>query len=263
MPELPDVEIQKSYVDATCLHIHIESVEVHDPIVLDGLTPQTLGKALADRTFESTRRHGKHLFMKLDNDNWLGLHFGMTGELKYYKNEDEKPEFEQVLFHFKNGYQLAYVMPRKLGQIRLIDSVDSFLEEKELGPDALDLNFEKFRHLLSGRRGMIKSTLMNQSILAGIGNVYSDEILFQARIHPRTKANDLDEKQLQSIFDAMQNVLETAIDRDANPKEFPDSYLIPHRSEGERCPRCGDEIQRIEVSGRAGYYCPQCQKKQE
>jgi len=263
MPELPDVEIRKRYIDATCLHQNIESVEVNDPIVLDGLTPQSLGRALADQSFESTQRHGKYLFIELNDNRWISMHFGMTGDLKYFKNIGDKPEYEQVSFNFKNGYQLAYVMPRKLGEIRLINSVADFLDEKELGPDALEIDFDKFYDLLAERRGMIKSTLMNQEVLAGVGNVYSDEILFQALIYPRAQISDLNRKQLRAVYDAMRDVLETVIERGANLEDFPSSYLTPHRSEGESCPRCKGKIQKIEVSGRSGYYCPHCQTKKK
>ena len=190
----------------------------------------------------------------------MGMHFGMTGDLQYYKKPAQQPEYSQVLFHFQNDYQLAYVMPRKLGHIRLIDSIKAFVEEKELGPDALEVDFEEFRERLSGRRGMIKSALMNQSILAGIGNVYSDEILYQARIYPRQQIKELDSGGLRKVYKAMKEVLETAIERHAEPAQYPDSYLIPHRSEGEPCPRCGGKVQKIEVSGRSGYYCPDCQE---
>lgn len=259
MPELPDVEVQKRYLDSTSLHQKIESVEVNDPIVLEELTPSALGRALADQSFESTQRHGKHLFAKINDDKWLGLHFGMTGWLKYFKNEEENPKYDQVLFDFKNGYHLAYVVTRKLGRIRVIKSVDDFIEDRELGPDALGLDFHEFHELLAGHRGMIKSTLMNQSILAGLGNVYTDEILFQAKIHPRKKTNKLEEDELRHIFNAMSDVLETAIDCQTDPKQFPDSFITPHRSEEDDCPRCGGKIQRTEVSGRGSYFCPRCQ----
>ena len=187
------------------------------------------------------------------------MHFGMTGDLKYYKNAEDEPDYEQVSFHFENGYQLGYLMPRKLGEIRILDSVDEFLEEKKLGPDVLEVDFDEFCELLSGRRGMIKTTLMNQEVMAGVGNVYSDEILFQARVYPRAQISDLNRKQLRAVYDAMREVLETVIKRKANPEDFPESFLIPHRSEGKTCPRCKSKIQRIKVSGRSGYYCPHCQ----
>lgn len=261
MPELPDVEVLKRYLDSTALHQQIERVQVNDEIVLPDTTPKKLDNALAGQAFDSTQRHGKHLFVNLDQGDWLELHFGMTGDLKYYKEEQQEPDFTQVLFQFENDYRLAFIMPRKLGEVRLIDSPERFVQEKDLGPDALDLGFEPFKALLSGRRGMVKSTLMNQEILSGIGNVYSDEILFQAGIHPRAKVNDLSQQQFEKLYAKLCAVLQTAIDHQAQPDSFPDSYLIPRRSEGEKCPGCGGEVKRIEVSGRSGYYCPNCQSK--
>jgi formamidopyrimidine-DNA glycosylase len=109
---------------------------------------------------------------------------------------------------------------------------------------------------------MLKTTLMNQGVMAGIGNVYSDEILYQARLHPRTKVNALEEGDLRRLYDCMQEVLDTAIACRAVPEDFPDSYLTPLRGKaGTQCPGCGGEIERIEVSGRGAYYCPECQKK--
>lgn len=263
MPELPDVEILKRYCDATVLHKSIDKVEVQSKRVVEGVSPDELDNTLQGKRFESTDRHGKHLFIQLDHQDWLVLHFGMTGDLKYYKEADAQPEFTQVLFSYANGYHLAYILPRKLGKIRLVDDKSQFIDDQELGPDALNdgLDFAAFADIMADRRGMAKSTLMNQQILAGIGNVYSDEILFQARIHPRMKLNQLDEDGFKRLYSKMKEVLRTAIDCQANLEQFPDSYLIPRRSEGEECPRCDGQVQRIEVSGRAGYFCPNCQKK--
>lgn len=259
MPELPDVETQKRYLDSTALYQEIDAVDVRDAIVLDSLTPAGLEHALVGQSFQSTRRHGKHLFVELKDGAWLGMHFGMTGSLKYFKNPQENPDYDQVMFHFRNDYHLAYIMARKLGRIRLIDDLQAFLEGKQLGPDSLDIDFDAFHELLVGRRGMIKSALMNQAILAGIGNVYSDEILFQAGVHPRRQISDLDAGDLRSIYAQMCRVLDIAIENQANPDQFPASFLTPRRSEGDPCPRCGGDIQRTEVSGRGSYYCPNCQ----
>jgi len=258
MPELPDVEILKRYCDSTCLHQTIEAVDVYSSRVIK---TGDLQSELRGHSFEATARHGKYLFLHLDNDKWMVMHFGMTGDLKYFKLADQKPEYTQVLFCFDNDYRLAYRMPRKLGEIRIVADKADFIEEKALGPDVMDddLDFQAFKELLSKRRGIAKSTLMNQKIMAGIGNVYSDEILFQAGVHPRKKINELDEDDLHELYSAMRRVLQTAIDHDANPQELPEGYLIPHRSEEEECPRCGGKVERIEVSGRGGYFCPQCQ----
>lgn len=263
MPELPEVQVLKRYLDATSLHQRIEAVEVHSQQMLEGLDARQLKEDLQGRTFESTRRHGKYLFVELDDGQWLVLHFGMTGDLQYYKDPDKEPEYDQILFQFVNGYHLAYVMTRKLGEVRVVDVPESLIEEKKLGPDVLadDFDFEAFRQLLDHRRGMIKSALMDQQLMAGIGNVYSDEILFQAGIHPRTKVQELDADHLRRIFDCLKEVLHVAIEHGAEPEQFPDDYLTQYRHTDHKCPKCGGPIERIEVAGRAGQFCPRCQTK--
>lgn len=259
MPELPDVEVFKQYADATALHQTIEGLDVTRDEVLN-LPEQELKAHVTGRRFESTRRHGKHLFLRMEPDNWLMLHFGMTGELKYFKKENQAPVHTRVLFHFDNGYHLAYDCQRLLGEVDITDDLENYIKERELGPDALSLDFDSFKARLENRRGMIKSALMNQEIIAGIGNVYSDEILFQARLHPKTKVSDLDKDTLKTLFDAMRDVLQTAIDCQADPDQFPASFLIPHRSKDDDCPQDGGEVTQIKVSGRNAYYCPDCQK---
>jgi formamidopyrimidine-DNA glycosylase len=264
MPELPDVAVFKRYFDATALHQEIEDVDVRDTQVLANVSVPELTSHLTGQAFESTSRHGKYLFAHL-NDEVLVLHFGMTGNPRYYKDPEKEPEYTQFLCAFRNGYHLAYSSSRKLGEIRLINEVDAFVRAKELGPDVLDddFDFTAFRERLSGRHGMLKTRLMDQQIMAGIGNVYSDEILFQAQIHPETSIDRLDEKTLQTVFEAMKSVLKTAIDCDAEPTQFPDDFIIPQRHEDGECPVCGGSIERIKISGRSAYYCPKCQEKSD
>jgi formamidopyrimidine-DNA glycosylase len=261
MPELPDVEVLKRYLDSTALHQKIEKVEVNSDQVLREISSRKINHELKGHAFERTRRHGKFMFVKINGGGWLVLHFGMTGDLKYYMREDKRPEYVQVEFNFSNGYHLAYVMTRKLGEVRVIGDVEKFVEEKGLGPDVMGENFtfERFKKLLAGRRGMVKPTLMNQRIMAGIGNVYSDEILYQARIHPETSVDDLRESDLRKIYEKMNYVLKTAIKRQAIPDRYPDSFITKHRDEGEKCPDYNGKVERLKVSGRSAYYCPSCQ----
>jgi formamidopyrimidine-DNA glycosylase len=162
---------------------------------------------------------------------------------------------------FSNGYHLAYDAQRKLGEIALIRDKAAYLAQKEIGMDALspDCDDAALRDALRGRRGMIKSALMNQKLVAGIGNIYADEILFQAHIHPKTPVNALDEPKLHTLFQTMKDVLQTAIEHQADPARFPDSFLIPHREQDARCPQCSGHIDALKVSGRTSYYCPACQ----
>lgn len=262
MPELPDVEIFKRYLDSTALHQPIRRTEVREEDLLRGVTPQKLARRLKGARLEAARRHGKFLLVRLDTGSWLVLHFGMTGFLRYFRDggSDREPGHVRLLLHLENGWRLAYDCQRKLGEVGLADDADRFVQERGLGPDALEMGREEFLEALEGRRGMVKPTLMNQRILAGVGNVYSDEALFQARIDPRTSVAELDAAARRRLRDALRETLETAIAARVDPERFPDGYLLPRREEGASCPRgCGGRVERIVVSGRGAYRCPGCQ----
>ena len=269
MPELPDVEVMRRYLQSTALHQEITDLEVGAArLIPDEETNQdpTVKQLKADiigRSFESSRRHGKWLFIRMNSEGekFLVFHFGMTGGLKYFKDMDDEPEYTQVLFHFKNGYQLAYISQRKLGELEIIDGVEKFVDQKKLGPDALDLSLEEFKTLCEGRHAMVKTTLMDQSKIAGIGNVYSDEILFQAKIYPRTQCDQLGENKIEELYRTMKDVLQTAIDCQADPEQLPQNFITPHRHKGGHCPICGEALKRVQVGSRHAYYCPNRQEK--
>lgn len=264
MPELPDVEVFRKYMDSTALHQEIDDVEVSEAErILKETTPEDLKEQLVGREFTTTTRHGKHLFAEFTDGGWVMMHFGMTGFLKYFKNEEEAPGHVRVLYKFTNGYSLAYDCQRKLGQLKLVERPEVFAEESGLGPDVLsdEFDFDTFQKLLEDSRAMIKSSLMNQELMAGIGNVYSDEILFKAGVHPKAKAKDLPEEVLRKIYSALQDVLQEAIDSEVDPERMPSHFLLTYREEGEKCPQCGEEIEKIKVSGRSSYVCPSCQNK--
>ena len=255
MPELPDVEIFKRYLDSTALHQTIARTSVRDAGILGAVSAAKLQRALKNRRTSSTRRHGKFLFLSLDQKQWLVFHFGMTGFLRYFKNTADAPLHTRMLIAFKNGYHLAYDCTRKLGTVDLVDSTESFIEQRKLGPDALDpkLDLAAFRELLAQAHSGIKSTLMNQKRIAGIGNVYSDEILFQAGIHPASKCQRLNKAAQKQLHRAMTHTLTKAVDYRADPQRFPDSYLLPHRTGDGKCPRCGRKLRRKTISSRSAY----------
>lgn len=264
MPELPDVEVFRQYLEGTSLHQEIESIEVPDLRILENVSLERLRRALVGRSFTSTHRHGKFLFAGLDNGIfWLLLHFGMSGFLRYFKNPEERPPHGRLFVQFTNGYQLVYDCQRLLGLVSLTEDVNEFISEHDLGPDALDpeLRYSAFKEAISRKRGTIKSALMDQRLVAGIGNVYSDEILFQAGIRPDTGPVDLKDDRLKELFRAMKEVLQTTVARRADPDRFPQSYIIPHRRRDGKCPRCGGNIERKKISGRTSYFCPSCQQR--
>ncbi len=260
MPELPDVEVFKHRL-TDALDKRIDTVAVQNRRVLAGLSPGRLQADLAGHRFRATRRHGKHLFAQIDAGPWLAMHFGMTGEIKYFTGDDPAPDFDRLRIDFVNGAHLAYYDQRLLGRLRLIDDPDRFIADKPLGPDALDPDFDyhAFHAAIGGARGGIKAVLMDQAVIAGIGNTYSDEILFQAGIHPKTKVADLEPRARQRVYRAMKAVLKKAITREADPDKLPADYLIPHRRAGATCPRCGGKVARVSLGGRSSYFCPRCQ----
>lgn len=260
MPELPDVEVFKRYFDRTASGRTVEHAHVPSSRVLKK-SASTIRSALSGQRVDGSKRHGKYLLAELASGRWLVLHFGMTGYLRHYRDDDDAPDHERLRLELVDGWRLGYSCQRLLGQVDLADDPESFAADRSLGPDALGLGLAAFRERLEGRSGAVKSTLMNQKVLAGLGNVYTDEILYQAKIHPETVMDRLDESDLKSLHRTTQRVLKRTIDAQADPAKVPRTWLLPHRSPDEECPRCDGTVERITVGGRRGYFCPSCQSR--
>lgn len=267
MPELPDVENFKRQLDETSLHRAIARVVVRDPGLLDAISASEFVRRVEGREIAASKRFGKHLFLVLSGKLSVSLHFGMNGALQYFgKSEGEAP-YERLRFEFRGGDRLAYLNPRRIGRIGLAEDVASFVAKERLGPDALDPSFDlaALERAFSGRRREVKSLLMDQAVVAGIGNIYSDEILFAAGIHPKAESERLGPEERRRLFDSIKSVLRTAIEKGAGAEHshgrLPPSFLLPQRKKGGRCPRCGSELQTLKFSGRTAYFCPRCQKK--
>lgn len=265
MPELPDVEVFRRHVASTSLHQRIKKASILEQKILKGVSAQSLQRRLKGNAFETTRRCGKHLFIQLDepkgSDGWLELHFGMTGSAQAIGDARELPRHTRMLIEFEKGGALAIISQRLLGHVSLTDDIGAFIVENDLGPDALDISSDEFCSRIAEKHTSIKAALMDQSTLAGIGNVYSDEILFQAGLHPESRADELSDKQLKNVHRTMHRVLNVAIRHHVNPDTMPRNYLLPHRKEGAECPRCHGRLKKIKVSGRSALFCPSCQKK--
>jgi formamidopyrimidine-DNA glycosylase len=259
MPELPDVETFKRYFDTHALRQRIVSIKVLTSRILSGVSQGDLSRALVNRQFKATRRHGKHLFARIDRGPWLALHFGMTGSLHYYRDEAGEPRYTQFRIDFANGRHLAYEDPRKLGRVSITDSPEAYIEAHHLGIDALAIDLKRFRELAAEARGGVKSWLMNQKAIAGIGNIYSDEILFQAGIDPRRSVGDLDDDDIKRLFASLRKSLAESIGAHADPDQMPKSFLIPQRRRNGQCPRGHGPIKKATIGGRTFYYCPKCQ----
>jgi formamidopyrimidine-DNA glycosylase len=265
MPELPDVEIYRRRLQASGLNKTIGAVAVTDRRILDRVSAAALSRKLEGRRLTEARRHGKHLLAKLDRGGWLTMHFGMTGDLRFYADPGRAPPYTCVRLDFPSGAHLSYVNKRKLGRVGLADDVEGFIARERLGLDALDRSFDAaaLEKALGGTRRGVKAALMDQSVLAGIGNIFSDEILFQARIDPRKPVPKLDAAQLKRLHAALRRVLTEAIRCGAGSETFldrlPASWLLPQRRKGGRCPRGHGALKTFKQGARTGYFCPRCQ----
>jgi len=261
MPELPDVETFKRYLDATSLHQQIIDVDVQDTYILKDVSARELSCRLKGRRLESSRRHGKHLFVCANGDLWLRLHFGMTGSLKYFKNQAQTPKHTRLLFMFANTHRLAFEDQRKFGEVGLLNDIHEFLNKRRLGPDALEISLAQFKKIFGKHHGPVKTILLNQKLIAGIGNIYADEILFRSRIHPAMQASALKDNAIARLFGATRYILRTAIHARADADFMPKSWLLARRGKDGKCPRCGRELKSATIGGRTAWFCAHCQKR--
>ena len=261
MPELPEVETFKRYLDSTSLRQRITNVDVRDAYILKRVSARELARRLKGRRFENSHRHGKHLFVRADDEFWLRLHFGMAGSLEYLDHDEVAPKTARVIFRFADNCRLAFDDQRKFGEIELIKDIDEFLQTRGLGPDALEISLSHFRAILGKHRGAVKAILLNQQLIAGIGNLYADEILFRARVHPATDAVRLSDKDLDRLFRATRHVLERAIALKTDFNRLPKSWLLTHRGKRGKCPRCGRALKSATIGGRTSWFCAHCQTR--
>lgn len=270
MPELPEVEIYRQYLEASALHQPIESLDVEDLKLLTTDLP-TLHERLAGRSFTGTRRVGKNLFVFTDDPAvTLRMHFGMTGDLVYYHASLDRPRHARIVFHFRNGFNLGFICPRKFERIGLVPDIDTYLHQKKIGTDGLEITLSELTARIRPRKAPVKPVLMDQRTVAGLGNWIVDEVLFQARIHPEHPAHTLTDTHLSALHDAIRLVLQTAIRHEARYRDFPHEFLIHVRQWDDYpyddlqaykfCPRCNTEIARTEVGGRTTYFCPNEQR---
>ncbi len=259
MPELPEVETYRRRLARAALQRPIADLQLDAPRLLRRLDVDALRAALLDHPLVAARRHGKYLFLASAAGPWLTLHFGLSGEPRILPADTPPPRHTHLLLRFQDGGALAYVDPRKLGEIDLAPDPDTFVRAHRLGPDALTVTWPQFQRQAQRGRGMIKTWLMDQHHIAGIGNLYSDELLYQARLHPRHPLPQLPETDLRRLHGQLAPTLHAAIDAEADPTRLPPHFLLPHRHREGRCPRCRTPLARLKIGGRSSWHCPRCQ----
>ncbi len=287
MPELPEVETVARQLDPELRGRRIERLEVLDGRWSRPVPPEELGGAVSGRTIRGLGRRGKYLLLALDREQTLVMHLRMTGNLVlvegsrvldpsegrrlYEAERSTSARHLRALFSLDDGRELWFTDPRRFGEAFLVEDADLGHRFEKLGVEPFSPEFtaEALGEMAAGRTVPLKSFLLDQSGVAGIGNIYADEALYRARLHPLSPAGSMKPEHHEALRDAVVAALEAGIDnggssiddyRDARGEKgtMQDEFLV-HTREGEACPTCDGEIVRIVVGGRSTYYCPSCQ----
>jgi len=245
-------------------------------------------KEIKGKKIEKIYRRGKNIIFQLSGNKTLLIHQKISGHLLFGKWEksgkgwqafpgplsDRVNSFIHMVFVFDNGKMMALSDPRKFAKTELWNT-DEFLKSdfmQKIGPKPLDesFTFDKFKKILLSKKGKIKQVLMDQNVIAGIGNIYSDEILFQAKVYPLRRSNELKDGELKKMYSATKSILKKAIDLKGDSfsdyrtitgekGEFQNSNKVYQR-DGQKCVVCKSIIQKVRIGGRTAHYCPHCQK---
>ncbi len=268
MPELPEVETTVRGLKTKVLERTFVGLWA-DIKKFKGLSRKLKGKKI-----KKVWRRGKNIVLDLSQGFSLLIHQKMTGHLLYdnWNKKDKANNYIHLKFFLDNGKILALSDLRKFAKVELWKTKDLKKNLSSLGLEPLDRNFtfEKFKKVVTNKKGKIKQVLMNQEVIAGIGNIYSDEILWRARVHPFRQGDKLTEKELKNIYKYIKLVLKRAIElRGESISDYRDLFgqkggfdkmRKVYRREGEDCSRCGIKIKRAKMGSRSTYFCPNCQK---
>jgi formamidopyrimidine-DNA glycosylase len=267
MPELPEVETIKNELSPWVVGQSFTEVTILDAKLVCGGSAEEVRRGLIGQKVESLGRRGKYLIFHLSNGRSLIIHLRMTGVLLL--NPQGVDHYARAVFHLSNGHRLVFSDQRRLGLMWLVDDANTVVGK--LGPEPLDESFTPgaLGQRLSRHHIPVKAALLDQCIVAGIGNMYADEALFAARIHPLRKADALSPEEVQTLHNCICRVLGAAI---GSKGASVDTYVRPegelgtahfdfkvaHRGGGP-CPVCGSTIERVLVQNRGTYFCPRCQ----
>jgi formamidopyrimidine-DNA glycosylase len=285
MPELPEVEVlrrqlEKEYVGKRIKNVDVKTrqyVKEAKPsgkrVTKRNITPKEFDKQLAGGKVKAVHRKGKYLAFELDNKNFLVVHLGMSGHLVKATGKRAPDKHTHVIIHFTQGGDVRFFDARRFGECFVADP-EAFAEAMEgLGIDAINdqIPWQLFGEMVSQRKTKMKSLLMDQEFMAGLGNIYSDEVLFQAGLPWDRSSDSLTSNEIRRLSRSVGEVLQEAIknrgttlsdgewrDLFDEPGEHQNGLLV-HGREGEPCRRCRTPIQRIKVGQRSHYFCPQCQ----
>lgn len=274
MPELPEVETVVRGLAAVLPGKRILAVRLGKTDFIED--PAAVEQDLPGCQIASVRRHGKFLVIAMEGSNGnsvplsLLIHLGMTGQIVTCPPEARVAPHTHVFLSLDNGHELRYTDIRRFGKIRILRDGAGAPQLGSLGLDPLEASEKEFCAKLAARRARIKALLLDQHVFSGMGNIYTDESLWRARIHPKRIGANLKRDELRRLYRVVRTVLSEAIrlrgssisdyvDSDGHPGEFQLRHRVYQR-EGKKCGRCRARIQRVIVAGRSSYFCPQCQR---
>ncbi len=266
MPELPEVQTIADALAPLIVGQTITAVSVLWAGVVDSPEPALFIDALCGRRILEVGRRGKYMLFRLDDDRWLVMHLRMTGEMRVVPMSEPLDRHDHLVFRLADGQEWRFRDQRKFGRAYLVDDPAQIVGR--LGPEPLSPAFtaSHLAAVLAGRRAPIKSLLLDQRIVAGIGNIYADESLYRARIHPLIEGGALDEAQREALVGAVRTVIQQALAEmgttlrdyrrpDGSLGNFQNRLQVFRRTD-EPCPSCGAPIRRIVVGGRSTHFCP-------
>jgi formamidopyrimidine-DNA glycosylase len=272
MPELPEVETIVCELCPLTVGRRITDVEVLWPGSIAGLSPEEFAARLVGKTIDGLTRRAKFLLFHLTGGDVLLVHLRMTGRLVLRSREAEEERFAKVIIGLEGDEELRFTDIRKFGRLQLAAAEEVVDLLGGLGPEPLAEEFgvADLKRALGRRKAPLKSLLLNQTLLAGVGNIYADEALFLAGLKPQRRPESLSEAEWQSLHAGIRRALAEGIeDRGTTFSDFRDGHGRPgnhqeslsvYRRTGQACPRCGGTIERIVISGRSTHFCPGCQK---
>lgn len=272
MPELPEVETVRRDLARQVRGRSMSGAEVLNPGSLKGGGPEDLARLVKGRSFASFVRRGKYLIMMMDRGLSLVVHLKMTGVIQHQSPGDPLPKAARVIFYFRDGSRLVFSDQRKFGAIEITWNPHKLASIRKMGPEPLGKGFsaDVLRERLAGRKGPIKPLLLDQTIIAGLGNIYASEALHRAGILPQRPANSLVSAEIGKLHRAIVRVLKEAIAaRGSSVDTYRDGqgkkgwFQVKHRvydRQGRKCRRCGGTIVRDTYRGRGTYWCPRCQR---
>jgi formamidopyrimidine-DNA glycosylase len=268
LPELPEVETIKNELSPYIIGRRFTDVTVCDAKPVKRPSVDEFRHNLIGQRINDLKRRGKYLIFRLSGGNALVVHLKMTGSLLL--NPESTDRYARVIFHLDDSSQLVFTDRRRLGALWLLGNEQAVTGK--LGPEPLAPEFtvETLAERLHKRQAPVKAVLLDQAFIAGIGNMYADEALFAAKIHPLRKASSLSTQEIRDLHKAIADVLRSAISSkgasistykrpDGRLGTAHDNFKVAHRG-GETCPACGTSVQRLAVRNRGSYFCPNCQK---